>query len=208
MQIFIDLARRLSSDFDVYVIDMRGHGESGGRFTIGARELRDTSCVLDNIKDQYESIGMVGVSIGTMVSLQTAAAYPQVRSLYLVSPMTDLSELDRRWWTADAWKAFKAWDRNRGKVVRMSNPFLEKVRPIELVPGLDEVSMAFVHGSEDWLIAPRHSREMYRESNSNKELVIIEGAGHADHLMYEEQDFIEEHCENWFKQTLTDKENI
>jgi pimeloyl-ACP methyl ester carboxylesterase len=207
MQIFVDLARHLSSDFDVYVLDMRGHGESGGGFTIGARELKDTACVLEHIKDRYESIGMIGVSIGTMVSLQTAAAYPQVKSLYLISSMTDLSELDRRWWSADAWKALVAWDYNRGKVVRLSNPFLHKDKPIELVAELDNVSKAFVHGSEDWLIDPDHSRELYEESEGTKELVILQGAGHADHLMYKEQKFLEEHCKNWFKHTLKNKEN-
>jgi uncharacterized protein len=208
MQIFIDLARHLSTDFDVYVLDMRGHGESGGRFTIGARELKDTTCVLENIKDRYESIGMIGVSIGTMVSLQTAGIYPQVKSLYLISSMTDLSELDRHWWTADAWNAFKAWDYNRGKVVRLSNPFLNKEKPIDLITDLDDVSKAFVHGSEDWLIAPWHSRELYQKSGGTKELVILKGAGHADHLMYKEQEFLEEHCENWFKRTLINKESI
>lgn len=42
-----------------------------------------------------------------------------------------------------------------------------------------EIPVLFIHGSEDELIPAEMSREMYEAAVGEKELLIMEGAGHA-----------------------------
>ena len=51
-----DLIARLlgpmADDYDVAVLDFRGHGDSGGRYTFGASEAFDLKAVVDYIVEE------------------------------------------------------------------------------------------------------------------------------------------------------------
>lgn len=61
---FRKIAESFLPEFDVISIDFRGHGKSGGRFYLTAKETGDLISVLNYAKARYERIGVIGFSLG------------------------------------------------------------------------------------------------------------------------------------------------
>jgi alpha-beta hydrolase superfamily lysophospholipase len=64
--------------YSTVVLDLRGHGESSGRkVSLGVKEWRDVEAVYDWVKAQSENqskqVGLMGISMGAVTSLITAA---------------------------------------------------------------------------------------------------------------------------------------
>lgn len=71
--------------FNVLMLDLRGHGESGkGIFTFGLRERRDVLGAVDWLRGRgfvAGSIGVLGVSMGAASSIGAAAEEPAIGAL-------------------------------------------------------------------------------------------------------------------------------
>ena len=79
---FVALAELLAEQFDVYVFDYRGFGESGGGSTFGIREIQDLKAVLDLVNSRgYRKVGVVGNSMGGMVSVMEVATYRNAQAV-------------------------------------------------------------------------------------------------------------------------------
>jgi uncharacterized protein len=83
-----------SLGFNVLAIDLRAHGESGGRFsTAGYYERHDVSEVIDQIKaqrpEQCRRIVLFGVSLGAAVAVATAALRQDLAAVVLECPYVD-----------------------------------------------------------------------------------------------------------------------
>lgn len=61
----------------------------------------------------------------------------------------------------------------------------------------------FLHGAEDWLIHPKHSRELYNKAKELKKLVIIEKGGHAEMMFDQQRRAFMEPCLDWLRDTLS-----
>lgn len=79
--------------FDVLLYDSRGMGGSGGRFTLGVREVDDVRgavSYLDRLPHrQVHRYGLLGVSLGAGVAIVAAAELPQVAATVADSAYTD-----------------------------------------------------------------------------------------------------------------------
>ena len=82
------------------------------------------------------------------------------------------------------------------------NPFLKKIRPIDIVDQISPTPILFIHGEKDWLIHPKHSRKLFEKAKERKALNIIEGGGHAERLFDMFPDQFENACVKWFQETL------
>lgn len=80
-----------SLGYHILAIDLRAHGESGGRFTTaGFFERHDVGQVLDQLRaampGETRSIVLFGISLGAAVALATARLRDDIAALILESP--------------------------------------------------------------------------------------------------------------------------
>ena len=53
----------------------------------------------------------------------------------------------------------------------------------------NQIPILFIHGEDDDFITPRHSREMYERTAGAKDLKLIPGAGHAESVLTEPENY-------------------
>ena len=95
----------LIKKYDVFLFDFRGHGESGGVFTLTSKESLDLQVVIEHLKERYKKIGVVGFSLGGSIAINTMALDPKtVKSLVCVSSPSDVSKVDYKIFEPDAEK--------------------------------------------------------------------------------------------------------
>lgn len=87
------LARRLQAEeYAVLAIDLRGHGESGGKQDYPAM-MKDVAAAYTWLRQQEavapDAVVLIGASIGANLALNFAAEEPSVRGLVLLSPGLD-----------------------------------------------------------------------------------------------------------------------
>ncbi|NPA05447.1 MAG: alpha/beta fold hydrolase [Crenarchaeota archaeon] len=83
--------------FNIVVYDQRGHGESSGPTTLGAREAEDAEKVAEWARRRLGgTVGVLGFSLGGAVALMLAAR-GSVEAAVADSPYIDVMESARRW---------------------------------------------------------------------------------------------------------------
>ena len=133
-----------------------------------------------------------------------AARNTDIDSVIAVSGVSDFSKVNAHFWEPDMLEDLKIniGKKGKGKGVRAGNPFLPKVRPIDIVHEISPRPVLFVHGREDWLIKPEHSRAMFEKARDPKALEIIDGAGHAERIFDAFPERFKSLCLGWFRERL------
>jgi pimeloyl-ACP methyl ester carboxylesterase len=203
--LFRRIAQALSKEYDVILFDFRGHGKSSGKFSWTAREQNDLGAVVAFAKENhYEKIGVIGFSFGAAVALIEASNQKNIDSLIAVSSFASLASMDYHFWEKDMWEDLKLnlGIKGRGKGARLGNPFLKKIRPLDIVNKLSPIPVLFVHGEKDWIVKPSHSQRLFEKANDPKALVIVEGGGHAERMFDVFPDQFMKICLDRFRETL------
>lgn len=83
-----------SLGFNLLVLDLRGHGESGGSVcTAGFREAHDLAQVVNEMRasrpDQTRQVVLAGISLGAAVAAATAVETPGIAAIVMESPYAD-----------------------------------------------------------------------------------------------------------------------
>jgi dienelactone hydrolase len=83
---------------EVFVVEPRGHGQSGGHFTLYAEEPRDVSKVIDYISQNHKKantthVAVSGFSLGGGMMLLAQAIEPRIFCSVLYHPVTDLGAM-------------------------------------------------------------------------------------------------------------------
>jgi len=188
---------------DVICFDFRGHGRSHGLFFWTAKEYLDLQAILEFAGSKYKKIAVIGFSLGAATSIVTASKTDTITSLVAVSAPTEFKKIDYRFWDLNIENdiLYNLFEGRKGKGVRPGPFWLKKDRPIEVVEKL-EIPVLYIHGGQDWVIRPWHSRALYEKTKAKKKLKIIKGGFHAEYLMRNKsKEFIAE-IESWFKSTL------
>lgn len=131
-----NLGGELFKDYDVFIFDFRGHGQSSGVFTWTSTEKSDLEAVLDYLKDQYLEKAIIAFSLGGSISINTLShSEKQVNSFICVSAPSDCSMIDYKWWQLDLgndiFYTLLTKEGRRGKGVRIGPFWLPKEKPID-----------------------------------------------------------------------------
>lgn len=170
----------------VAVIDLRGHGESGGTFGFNRDEYRDVASVIDHLESHRGPLRLVvvGLSLGGAVAVTIAARTTfDIRGLVLISAVADFQKIRPRINPLEMphHLAF-------GQALRWPRFDWRFLRSPKLVASADmkDVScpVCLIHVVGDWLIHHDHSRELQRAHRGSCDLHLIEipGGYHADRI--------------------------
>lgn len=178
---------------EIYLIDMRRHGESEGEYcTYGYYEKHDVVRLIDKIASEKPGtpITLLGSSMGAAIAIQTAAIDNRVSRIIAVAPFYDLFSI-----------ALDHEFRHLGIRNKLLLHFV--LRRAEQIAGFDasEVSPAkdmkkihvpilLVHGDLDRTVKRQYPQRL-AELNERAELLSVKGAGHVDVLEKGGKEYVE-----------------
>ena len=178
----------------VVALDLRGHGRSGGKSTLGMDEVHDVAAAVTWARGLgYQQVVSVGFSMGGSVVVREAALHrqttAQVDAVVSVSGTafwyyrgTPVMRLVHRLVETPAGRAAM---RTRG--VRIGSdpwPTPPPIPPVEAAAELGGIPLLVVHGTVDRYFPVEHAHALYRAAidggSTQSEEWIIDGFGHAE----------------------------
>ena len=182
--------------FNVILYSYRGmSGSDRAPITFGIKEVLELQAVIAFARKRIPQarIGLLGYSMGAVVTLLGAAGEPGVEALVLDSPFSDLRML--------------LIDNVRARVRLPGRPFvwlagilfrlrtgsrLADCSPISVLSSLEPRPLFFIHGGADAITSVNHSRRLYDAYRGSREIWIVQGAPHtgayfADRPLYVER---------------------
>ncbi len=169
--------------FNVIVYSYRGMlGSDRAPVTFGIKEVLELQAVIAFARKRIPNtrIGLLGYSMGAVVSLLGAAGEPGVEALVLDSAFSDLRPL----LAENVRRAIKlpgtpfVW--LAGLMLRWrSGCRLADCSPIAVLSSLEPRPLFFIHGGADEITSVNHSRRLYDAYRGPREIWIVQGAPHA-----------------------------
>jgi uncharacterized protein len=178
------LLAALATEAPVVALDMRGHGRSGGRNTVGDREPLDLDAAVATARDLgYERVATIGFSLGAAVALRQAAG-----GTHRPDAVVAVSS-PARWYsreTAAMRRVHWLLEQPHGRLaaralgVRFDGGW-ETVppSPVEVVARI-EVPLLLVHIAGDRYFSAAHAHTLVRASEGRAELWEEPGDGHGE----------------------------
>lgn len=183
---YVPMYRNLG--WNVLLVDLRGHGESGGRCEWGVRERDDLAAWVRWLKERNPSmtIGLHGISLGAAMALLYAGSDGgrDVAFVAADSSYGNIVSLGRE-------KLAAAGDEGLLREYDVLRPFFEAAMWYHTGAVIDDIEPAraaaavtcpvlFIHGGDDRLVPPETAQALYDACPSrDKELYIVPGAAHA-----------------------------
>jgi dipeptidyl aminopeptidase/acylaminoacyl peptidase len=181
--------------FNVLVYSYRGMpGSDRAVVTMGVREVQELEAAIAFARKRVRGarIGLLGYSMGAVVSLLGAAGDPSVEALILDSPFSDvrtvIKENIRRYTLlpgAPFVAAVGLWLRLRHGV-RLGDS-----SPISVLGGLEARPVFFIHGGADALTSVHHSRQLHDAYKGPREIWVVQGAPHTGAYFADRQLYLE-----------------
>ena len=182
--------------FNVILYSYRGMpGSDRAPITFGIKEVLELQAVIAFARKRIANarIGLLGYSMGAVVSLLGAAGEPGVEALVLDSPFSDLRTLmienvrraSKLPGSPFVWLAgVMFWMRTRS--------WISECSPRDILSSLEPRPLFFIHGGADDITNVNHSRRLYDAYRGPREIWIVQGAPHtgayfADRPLYVER---------------------
>jgi fermentation-respiration switch protein FrsA (DUF1100 family) len=182
--------------FNVILYSYRGmSGSDRAPVTFGIKEVLELQATIAFARKRIPNarIGLLGYSMGAVVSLLGAAGEPGVEALVLDSPFSHLPTLlaenvrrvSRLPGSPFVWLA--------GLMLRLrSGCRIEESSPRDVLSSLEPRPLFFIHGGADDITSVNHSRGLYDSYRGPREIWIVQGAPHvgayfADRPLYVER---------------------
>ncbi|MFJ6988490.1 MULTISPECIES: alpha/beta hydrolase [unclassified Streptomyces] len=182
------VAAALARHGAVVTFSFRGHGRSGGRSTVGDREVLDLAAAVDWARGfGHTRLVTVGFSMGGSVVLRHAALHPGAADAVISV------SAPARWYyrgTAPMRRLHWMVTRPEGRLVgrygfrtRIHSRDWDPVplSPVEAVPAIAPTPLLIVHGDRDGYFPLDHPRMLAAAAGDHGELWVEPGMGHAEH---------------------------
>ncbi|MGI5163342.1 alpha/beta hydrolase [Spirillospora sp. CA-253888] len=180
------IAETLNRHGGVVAFDFRGHGRSGGRSTVGDREVLDIQAAVEAARRRgYRSVAVVGFSMGGAVAVRHAALHGSADAVVTVSAPA-------RWYYRDTvpmrrvhWAIERRTGRLAVRLARRTRVAAKGWDPVpeaphEVVGRIAPVPLLVVHGDADAFFPTEHARQLFEAAREPRELWIEPGFGHAE----------------------------
>lgn len=175
--------------YNIFTPDLRGHGQSGGDYIgFGWHDRLDIVQWLDVLieKQGIESeIVLHGLSMGaaTMLMVSGEQLPPQVKGIIADSPYTSVYDL----FAYQLKRMFYLPD----KPFLPTTSLVTKIRAnysLQEASALDQVKKAtipilYIHGEQDTFVPTKMTKHLYKETKSEKNLVLFPGANHGEAIV-------------------------
>jgi pimeloyl-ACP methyl ester carboxylesterase len=183
MREIVAVAEGLASRHDVLAIDVRGHGDSPGRFTWGREEWKEVAAAVGHLEAPGRKVAVVGFSFGGFHAVRAAARGARVSRLAIVGAPADLKVFDHVRFGPKLWRHIPAVLRRRRRRLRAEAPPFGPGAALtdEELTSVD-LPVLVVHGEGDWLISSRHA-ERYTTMLPRARRVDIPGGFHGEYLV-------------------------
>jgi len=164
----------------VLQFDFRGHGESEGSLvTLGSHERRDVAAAVRFAESRgLGPTALFGVSMGAAIAIVSAPDLP------VAAVVADASFADLRHPVASRMRQLGYPLSGIGARVVVGGVMLRArsrlADPIRAVARIAPRALLLIAPREDRLISWRQSLRLYEAAGEPKELVVVEGAGHAE----------------------------
>jgi alpha-beta hydrolase superfamily lysophospholipase len=191
---FLSLASSLTDQYDMYLFNFRGYGNSEGRSSFGLFEERDLEAVIEYVQGkEYNAIGIIGNSMGGMVTLKTVKTKPGIDAVIIVSSPAGLQlSLDD-----EATNLFNLLQQRVGRTiyqiftqVPVDNALdleLSNVpSPVEDIKALSPTPVLIIHGTEDEIVNIEHAQILYQAAGEPKSKYIFYRGGHSITSLYDQ----------------------
>ncbi|WP_243711399.1 alpha/beta fold hydrolase [Actinomadura sp. KC216] len=180
------IAGVLNGHGGVIGLDFRGHGRSGGRSTVGDREVFDVDAAVAAARRRgYRRVAVTGFSMGGAIVVRHAALHGGVDAVVSVSAPA-------RWYyrgTVPMRRVHWVIERRVGRMaVRLArgtrvapkgwDPMPEA--PYEVAGRIAPVPLLVVHGEADPFLPLDHGRQLYDAARDPRELWVEPAFGHAE----------------------------
>jgi len=182
-QRFPELAVALQAGgYQVVVMDLRGHGASGGeRFSFGRLERFDVMAAVDLLVAEGVPpgrVGVLGVSMGAASAIGATADDARIGALWADSGYADIRPiLEARWPGASGLPMVFFYGTLLAHRLRFGYP-IDGVVPEVEIRGVHPRPIQLVHGTADTVIPYEHGRRLAAASGAD--LWTIEGGDHRD----------------------------
>jgi pimeloyl-ACP methyl ester carboxylesterase len=170
----------------VLVFDFRGHGRSGGRSTVGDREVLDVDAAVRHARHLgYERVALVGFSMGGIVVVRHAALRGGVDAVVAVSAPARWYYRETRPMRRVHWAIEQRWGRLAARVVKRTRISADGWAPIpeaphEVAGRIAPTPFLVVHGDSDPFLPVDHAEQLYGAAREPRELWVEPGFGHAE----------------------------
>ena len=172
--------------YNVFMMDHQGSGESeGNNISFGYYEKIDCMKWLEYLLERFGNdikIILHGISMGSATAMLMSSDNELPENVKLTVADCGYTTVDAQFTNVLHSAHFPAYP-----IIKMTNLLnklvykfeYSKVRPIDAVVDA-KVPILFVHGGNDTFIDPNMAYELYNACTSPKDLLIIEGADHAE----------------------------
>ncbi len=190
--------RLVQAGYAVMAIEQRGHGESGGYFTMYALEPHDISAVIDYMEETYPQlntshVGLIGMSLGGGTSLHAQAIDSRIHASALYHPVSNITDLFETYGadvssivgftpgiqpTQEPNKTFPNWENILEKEWKKKNA-------INILNNTNTKNLLLLHGTEDKEVRLTNSQQVIDKVNpqgtrDDIQLAIRPTLGHGD----------------------------
>jgi pimeloyl-ACP methyl ester carboxylesterase len=180
-------ARLLSSRVHVIAPDLRGHGRSGGRVTLGALEPLDVAAAVDAARALWPALPVVtvGTSLGGIAVLRHAGLIGGIAGTVAISAPA--------WYDPDTREGARRLTRFvESRAMRQVAARFLRTR-VGVLPPVDDMAAAVaniapaftivVHDPDEEYFGDEHARAIYDAAKEPKDLWLLPGAGHGGDVL-------------------------
>ena len=171
--------------YNLVLIDLRSHGESGGEFfTYGYHEWQDVVGLLDwleqEVPEAVQEVTLIGVSVGGAIAIPATAHDARIDRLITISTFADLGLTIKAQTPLlpDGWR-----ERAIAKAERLAQFEVNATAPSQSIQDVD-VPVLIIHGDADGYIPFVNGQDLYKAANHPKQFYSMMGADHADILSH------------------------
>ncbi|MEM9954779.1 MAG: alpha/beta fold hydrolase [Chloroflexota bacterium] len=191
--------------FNVFVMDVRNHGDSEidtGFMAAGNREYRDVLGAFDYLQTRgfdADKIGVMGISLGAGTATIAFGQEPAIPALYLESPFSNLQEMIINTFERDGLPTFLVYPTFHVALLNGINYYEHS--PDKSILNHDNRPILMTHGSADTRIPLAQAETLLALAGNNAELVIIPDLDHVE-AIYVTGDEYAQRLADFFTETL------